>query len=180
LLTLDLLEAPYAFVTVWLHEQVGMSQALVGVYRALEMAVMMVSLIVLDHWLERWSPRAILRLAIAGLLVVAPLWLLAPGIGARFLLALPMNFLYAVFWPIGRAQSLASVPGRAGTVTALTALFGLIPVPLLFGLLAEAMTLTTAILVVQVGALLFFALLVTRMPASATGAAPQPADPLQS
>lgn len=179
LLALDLLEAPHAFTTVWLHEQVGMSQALVGVYRALEMAVMMVSLIVLDHWLQRWSPRAILRVAIAGLLVVVPLWLLAPGVGARFLLALPMNFLYAVFWPIGRAQSLTSVPGRAGTVTALTALFGLIPFPLLVGLLAEAVTLTTTILVVELGALLLFALLVARMPADATAGQP-PAAPSQS
>lgn len=172
LLAFDLLEAPHVFRTVWLHEHVGMSQALVGVYVALEMAVILVSLLVLDHWLQRWTPRAILRLAIAGLLVLIPLWLLLPGAGARFLLALPLNFLLAVFWPIGRAQALASVPGRGGTVTALTSLFGLVPLPLLFGLLAEAITLTAAILVLQVGALLLLALLVRRMPEAATAGQP--------
>ncbi len=172
LLAFDLLEAPGAFRTVWLHEQVGMSQALVGVYRALEMAVSLVSLLVLDHWLQRWTPRGILRLAVAGLLVLIPLWLLLPGAATRFLLALPLNFLLAVFWPIGRAQSLTSVPGRAGTVTALNSLFALVPLPLLFGLLAEAITLTAATVFVQIGALLLLALLVWRMPGTATAGRP--------
>lgn len=177
LLALDLLEAPHILSTVWLHEQVGMSQALVGVYRALEMAVILVSLLVLDHWLQRWPSRAILRLATAGLLVIVPLWLLLPGVGTRFLLAIPLNFLFAVLWPIGRAQSLASVPGRAGAVTALTSTFALVPLPLLFGLLAEAMTLTAAMLLVQTGALLLLGLLVWRMPETATGAGQRPTIP---
>lgn len=165
LLAFDLLEAPLVLKTVWLHEQVGLSQGLVGVYRALEMGVTIASLLILDRWLERWTPRAILRLAVVGLVVLIPLWLLLPGVAPRFLLALPLNFLFAVFWPIGRAQSLASVPGRAGTVTALNSTFAVLPLPLLFGLLAEAITLTTATLVVQVGALLLLALLVWKMPA---------------
>jgi MFS family permease len=178
LLALDLLEAPLAFKTIWLHEQVGMTQALVGLYRALEMSVVFASLLYLDHWLVRQDQRAILRLAIAGLFVLIPLWLLLPGIATRFLLALPLNFLYAVFWPIGRAQSLASVPGRAGTVTAINATFALLPLTLLYGLLAEAIGLTEATLLVQAGALLLFALLVWRMPASGAGASgPRPAAP---
>lgn len=178
LLALDLLEAPLAFKTIWLHEQVGMSQALVGLYRALEMSVVLASLLYLDHWLARQDQRAILRLAISGLFVLIPLWLLLPGMATRFLLALPLNFLYAVFWPIGRAQSLASVPGRAGTVTAINATFALLPLTLLFGLLAEAIGLTRATLLVQAGALLLFALLVWRMPANGAGASgPRPAAP---
>jgi MFS family permease len=164
LLALDLLEAPLVLKTVWLHEQVGMSQGLVGVYVALETGIALASLLVLDHWLARQTRRAILRLAIAGLAVLIPLWLLLPGVAARFLVAVPLNFLFAVFWPIGRAQSLASVPGRAGTVTAINALFAVLPLPLLFGLLAEAITLTTAMLVGQLGALVLLAALVWRMP----------------
>ncbi len=176
LLALDLLEAPLAFETIWLHEQVGMSQALVGLYRALAMAVNMVSLLALDHWLARRPPRTILLLASAGLFLLIPLWLLLPGVWTRFMLALPLNFLFAVFWPIGRAQQLASVPGRAGTVTAINAAFALLPLPLLFGLLAEAMTLTAAMLTVQLSALLLLGLLVWRMPQSPSDGRPQ-ADP---
>ncbi|MDT8307828.1 MAG: hypothetical protein RRC07_17975, partial [Anaerolineae bacterium] len=180
LLAFDLLEAPFVLKAVWLHEEVGLSQELVGVYVALEMGVALASLLVLDHWLARWSPPAILRLAIAGLAVLIPLWLLLPRVAPRFLLAVPLNFLFAVFWPIGRAQSLASVPGRAGTVVALNATFAVLPLPLLFGLLAQAMTLTTATLVVQLSALTLLALLVQRMPVAPTGGVPPPASRPQS
>jgi predicted MFS family arabinose efflux permease len=174
LLAFDLFEAPLAFETIWLHEQVGMSQALVGVYRALAMGVNLASLLVLDHWLARWSSRSVLLLASAGLLLLIPLWLLLPGVWTRFLLALPLNFLFAVFWPIGRAQSLAAVPGRAGTVTAINATFALLPLTLLFGLLAEAVTLTRAMLLVQLPALLLLGLLVWKMPESTNDGGDQP------
>lgn len=155
----ELLETPFIFKTVWLNEHVGLSQALVGVYRAFEMAINLVSLLILDRWLARQNAKRILQLANVALLLLIPLWLIIPGIWTRFLLALPLNFFFAVYWPIGRAQSLSSAPGRAGAVTAVNALFGLVPFSLLFGLLAEWMTLTGATLLVSLGALLLLILL---------------------
>jgi hypothetical protein len=110
--------------------------------------------------------------------LLLPLWLLWPGVWARFLLGVPISFLMAVFWPIGRAQLLASVPGRAGATTAVDSLLILIPLPLLFGLLAEALTLTTAMLLVTLAALPLLLLLVRRLPAGEAGpsSAPLPAD----
>ena len=159
-------ESPYTFTTIWLREEVGMSQALVGIYIALQMAVGMVSLVVLDRWLARSSIRRILTIACAGVLILFPLWLFLPGPAARFALAVPLNFLFTVFWPIGKAQSLRSVPGLGGTATAVHSLMALVPVPLLFGLLAEAVTLTTAMFWVTMLAVSAMILVVWIMPVS--------------
>ena len=162
-----LLEAPLVFQTVWLNEVAGMSQSLIGLYRALELIVHLVSLFYLDRWLARSHYRKVLQMANLGLLFVYPLWLLWPGVWARFLWAIPLNFLFAVYWPISRSQSLTSVPGHGGTMTAIQSLLGLVPVSLLFGLLAQAVTLTTASLWVSVGALLLMLLIVARLPGPA-------------
>ncbi len=163
----DVFETSAIFQTIWLYEDAGMSQALIGVYKAIEFGVGVVSLLVLDRWLERAGFRRVLLIACAGLLLLAPAWLLAPGIWSRFVIGVPLNFLAAVVWPIGRGQSLASVPGRAGAITAVSSLFGAIPLPLLFGLLAEAITLTAAMLWVSVGALLLLTILVLVAPLAA-------------
>jgi hypothetical protein len=95
-----------------------------------------------------------------------PAWLFLPGIWTRFVLALPLNFLLAVFWPVGKSQSLASLPGKGGAVTAVHSMTALVPVALFFGLLAEAITLTGAMLVVQVGAMAVMVLVALLMPES--------------
>lgn len=148
----ELLEAPFYFTTVWLNEEVGMSQALIGVYKSVEMAVSITALFFLDRWLSGRHYRRILQIAGLGLLFTIPLWLLVPGVWARFALMVPMSFFFSVFWPVGKAQSLAAVPGKAGTVTAMHSLMGLVPLPLLFGLLAETVGLTTAMVWVGTGA----------------------------
>jgi MFS family permease len=147
-------ETPYQFTSIWLREQAGMSQALVGLYIVVELAVGIVSLLYLDRWLARSSQRQIIRTACLGVLILYPAWLFLPGILTRFVLALPLNFLLTVFWPIGKSQSLASVPGNAGAVSAIHSMVALVPLSLFFGLLAEAITLTGAMFLVQVGAML--------------------------
>lgn len=162
LFVLDLLEAPTTFRAVWLNETAGMNQALIGLYTALEMAVHLVSLALLDRWLAGGGTRRVRRVlqgATVALLVLIPLWLYLPGVWSRFLLALPLNFFFAMYWPIGRAQSLASAPGHAGAVTAASALFGLAPLSLMFGMLAQWATLTRATLWVSLAALVLMALL---------------------
>jgi predicted branched-subunit amino acid permease len=119
----------------------------------------MVALLLLDRWRRTRSAASILRVACVTLLLFYPLWILLPGILIRFVLAVPINLASAIIWPISKAQSLASAPGKAGTVSALNALFGFVPFSLLFGLLAEQITLTSATLGVHlVGLLVMFAL----------------------
>jgi MFS family permease len=146
LFLLAVAEAPVTFTTIWLREEVGVSQALIGLYKALEMAVSIVSLIYLDRWLSKSSFRRVLLIAGIGVLILYPIWLFIPGVLTRFVLSVPLGFLFTVFWPIGKAQSLGSAPGLGGTVTAVHSLLALVPVPLLFGLLAESKSLTSAML----------------------------------
>jgi fucose permease len=80
--------------------------------------------------------------------VLFPLWLLVPGIASRFVLMIPLTFFFAMFWPISKARLLTAAPGRAGAVTAVSSIFGFVPFPLLFGLLAQAIGLTAAMLAV--------------------------------
>lgn len=144
----QLLETPFVLKTVWLAQEVGMSQALVGIYVASEMGVGVVSLLVLDRWRARAETGHVLRVVTGGVALLFPLWLLAPGIASRFVLMIPLTFFFAMFWPISKAAVLTSAPGRAGAVTAVGSLFASIPLPLLFGLLAQAIGLTSAMLVV--------------------------------
>ena len=71
-----------------------------------------------------------------------------------------------VYWPIARAQSLASVPGLGGTVTAVDSVFALVPLPLLFGLLAESITLTRAMLLVTMTSIMILLILTWFLPDS--------------
>lgn len=160
----ELQELPAFFTTVWLREQVGMSQALIGVYRAGELVVSMAALIYLDRWRRHSHYKQVLWTAGLGILLLYPAWLLLPGVATRFILGIPLNFLLTVYWPIGKAQSLVTVPGKAGTVTAVHSLIGFIPMSLLFGLLAEWISLTTAMLWVHVGATVALTLTVFVLP----------------
>lgn len=175
LFVLDLLEAPATFRTVWLNEAAGMNQALIGLYTALEMAVHLLSLALLDRWLAGGGTqriRRVLQVATLALLLLIPLWLYVPGVWSRFLLALPLNFFLAMYWPVGRAQALASAPGHAGAVTAASALFGLAPLSLMFGMLAQWATLTRATLWVSLAALALMALVVRGLQAASQPDAP--------
>ena len=177
LLAYDLVEAPMAFHTVWLAEEVGMSQALIGLYRALEMAVGLVAVLYLDGWLRRTSPRRVLLIASAGLVVLFPAWLLVPGVWTRFVLGVPLSFLSAMIWPIAKGESLSSVPGRPGTVTAVNSLFGLLPLTLVFGVLSESFGLTQMMVVVHVGALIVLIGVVLLLPRFADPSSPSDPHP---
>lgn len=169
LVVIDLQDLPRAFVTLWLAEHVGLSQTAVGGYRALEMVVGLLILLWLPRWRASHSVRTMLLAASGAALLLFPLWLYLPGVATRFLLAVPLTAATTLFWPIGRAQSLVSVPGRAGTVTAVRALLNLLPLSVLFGLLASQVSLTTALAIVYIGSTALLLLITLLLP---TGPAP--------
>ncbi|MCB0072740.1 MAG: MFS transporter, partial [Caldilineaceae bacterium] len=117
-----ILETPFVLKTIWLATVVGMTQQQIGVYVALEMLAGIAGLVVLDRWRRRAAASAILRIVIAGVALLFPAWLLIPGVIPRFLLMAPLSFLLAMLWPIAKAGALASVPGRAGAVQAISSL----------------------------------------------------------
>lgn len=144
----DLLETPFILRTVWLADEVGMSQALIGVYVAAQMGVGVISLLALDRWRAQAEAGHVLRAVTVAVALLFPLWVLLPGVWSRFVLMVPLTFFFSMYWPISKAALLSSAPGRAGAVTAVGSLFAFIPLPLLFGLLAQAVGLSTAMLAV--------------------------------
>jgi MFS family permease len=146
------MESTDSFEAVWLADVGGMSQALIGVYFASEIAAGLLGILFLERWLRVSSPRRIILVAMAGMLVLSPAWFLVPGTWPRFVIGAPLSFLWAMIWPIARAESL-DASARPGALTAVNSVTGLLPVTLGIGLLAEAVGLTPAMLSVRVGGL---------------------------
>lgn len=166
----EVVEAPIVFRAIWLSDESDMSQVLVGVYVLFETFVALVAVLVLDRWLTRVPPRRLMLVAALGLLVLYPAWYLLPGIWARFLVGAPLGFLFALFWPIARSESLTTASGRPGAVTAVSAVLGLLPLALFVALLAEAVGLTAALLGTQLLGIAALALVTWRwLPARAAG-----------
>lgn len=155
-------EAPMVFRAIWLVDRGGMSQVLVGVYVLFETAVALLGVLALDRWLGRSTPRRVMIVAATGLLLLYPAWYLVPGTWARFVLGAPLGFLFAVFWPIARSQSLTTASGRPGAVTAVSAVLELVPVALLLAFAAEVVGLTAALLGAQLGGMALLLLLTWR------------------
>lgn len=147
---LHVYEAPHALRLIWLNDEVGMSQGVVALYVAGEYALGLGALVALDRWTARGG--SVLVTVAAATIVLHTAWVLAPGIAGRIAVGIPLAFTQAMLWPVLRSRALASSPGRGGTVTAVTTVFGVVPLTLLFGLLAEAIGLTEALLAVPLAA----------------------------
>ncbi|MGH9164937.1 MAG: MFS transporter, partial [Acidimicrobiales bacterium] len=137
LVALDLFETAMLLKYVFLVEQVGLSQAQAAVYAAAEQAVGLVALAWLDRRLDRRGSGGVLPGAAIATLVLLPAWVVVPGVTSRLALGIPLAFASTMFWPIAKSRSLTSIPGKAGAVNAVTALFVLLPLPLAFTAIAQ-------------------------------------------
>jgi MFS family permease len=158
----EVFEAAQVLRYVWLHDHVGMGQGLVADYAVGEQVVGLAALALLDRWLTRHDSRRLLLAACVGTVALYPAWLGAPGIGGRVLVGIPLAACTAMLWPIAKARSLVSIPGRAGAVTAITTLFAAVPLALGLGVLAEAIGLTAAMLALGVPSAALLVLLSAR------------------
>lgn len=138
LLAFDVYEAAFVLKYVWLHEAVGLSQPLVATWAAAEQIVDLVALAVLERWLNRWKPASILRIAALALFVLPAGWVVAPGVVGRIIVGVPLAFIQALIWPLAKSESLVVDPTLAGTVSAVTTLFAVLPLGLGEAALAQA------------------------------------------
>ncbi|MEX2620418.1 MAG: hypothetical protein WD250_09375, partial [Egibacteraceae bacterium] len=159
---LDVLDLPEVFEPVWLGDVAGASQTLVAVHVATGLAAGLVALVVLDRWLAGHDAHGVLLASALAALVLYPAWLLAPGFLPRLGLVVLRDAAMAPLWPILHARALAAVPGRAGAVSAVTALTGALPLHAAFGWLAQRAGLTSSMLAVHVGAVLGLCALLRR------------------
>lgn len=158
------MEAPFAFRAIWLAEDGGMSQSLVAGYVAFSTACALLGVVVYERWLHRFNSRRLLLGAVAGLVVLFPLWFAAPSTAARFALGAPLAFLFALPWPIAKPASLNTASRRPGAVSAVNSLTGALPITLGVGVLAEAVGLTAASLATHLAGALALLLLFWFMP----------------
>lgn len=154
LLLIEVLDVPEVFEPVWLRDVLGVPQSLVAAHVAAGLGAGLVALVVLDRWLARHDARPVLLAASLATLVLYPLWLLVPGYAATVALVVLRDAAMAPLWPILHARALAAVPGRAGAVSAVTALIGILPLHAGFGWLAQRAGLTTSMLGLHVVATL--------------------------
>lgn len=154
LVLIDVLDVPEAFEPVWLSDIVGASQPLVAVHVAAGTDSGLVALVVLDRWLADHDATPVLMASCVAILVLYPTWLLVPGFVAKLVLVVLRDAAQAPLWPVLHARALAAVPGKGGTVSALTALLSVLPLHAGFGWLAERAGLTSAMLWVHLAAVL--------------------------
>lgn len=160
LLLLEVFEPAEVFEPVWLRDVVGVSQSLVAVHVAAGLVASLVTLVLLDRWLARHDGMTVLVVSALATLVLHPAWLLVPGFAAKLGLVVLRQAAAAPLWPILHSRALAAVPGRAGAVSAVTALIGVLPLHAAFGWLADRVGLTSGMLwvhlVATVGLLALF------------------------
>lgn len=159
------METAAIFEPLWLTDVVGMSQATVAAYVAFEMGAAALGATLLGR-LERTPSARVLVVATASMLCLFPLWFLVPGVGARFIVGVPLAFAWSLIWPIARVESLRG-SARPGAVTAVNSLTGLafLPLPLALGWAAEHVGLTVAMLVTrEVGTAALFAMALRYVP----------------
>jgi predicted MFS family arabinose efflux permease len=118
--TLD--EVYLAFAALYLHDQLGASQEVIGVVIALALGTGLLALVVLDRLQSRVAGLQLLPwMALTALAGVA-VFLLAPSVAAAAL-GLALTELGAVGWyPIAKAAAYATLPGRSGLVRAIVLL----------------------------------------------------------
>jgi MFS family permease len=143
------MESADSFEALWLADVAGMGQALIGVYYAWEVGAALLGTLFLDRWLRIAAPRGVLLIALAGMLLITLAWYFVDGIWPRFAIGAPLVFLWAMIWPIARAESLHA-SARPGALTAVNSATGLLPTTLGLALLAEGIGLTRAMLSLQV------------------------------
>lgn len=136
---LDIFEAAFVLKYVWLHQTLGLTQAEVALWALLEQGVALPAIVLLDRFLgARRSARALPL--VAGALVVLPvLWVLAPGLGSRIVVGVPLTFAQALAWPLAKSDALTAEPSLAGATQAVTTLFPLVPLTLLESGLAQVL-----------------------------------------
>jgi hypothetical protein len=146
LLLVEALDPVEVLEPVWLHDTVGASQTLVAVHVAVGSVAGLLALVLLDRWLDRHDAAPVLLGAVVASLVLHPLWVLVPGVGAKLGLVALRDAAAAPLWPLVHARALTTVPGRAGAVTAVAALLGLAPLHAAAAWLAQQIGLTGSLL----------------------------------
>ena len=144
LLAFDVFEAAFLLKYLWLHDDVGLSEAQVALWAALEQVIDVVALLALDRWLQKRNAVRILRASAIALAVLPAIWVAMPGLPLVIVVAIPLASARTLVWPLAKAQSLTVEPSLAGASQAVSTLTPLLPLALLVTWVADGIGLGAA------------------------------------
>ncbi|MCY3596723.1 MAG: MFS transporter [Rhodospirillales bacterium] len=134
-LMLDLFKS---FLTLYLVDVTGASEASAALLLAAWIGAGLLGDLILIPLLERVRPMGYLRVSVIAVLLVYPVFLLAPNLVFQLLMVGALGFATSGWYPILQARAYASLPERSGTVVALGNVFGLVAAVLPLGLAVAA------------------------------------------
>ena len=150
-----LLDILTSYLPLYFTDVVRMTTAQSSLMMSAVMLASLVSDIIVIPLLERLPGRSVVRVSAAVALVLYPLWLLAPWLWAKVLLALALKLSVLGWYPVLQGEAFAAVPGHSGTVMAINSLAGLLGglIPWTIGLVAYQAGLPAAMWLLLLGPL---------------------------
>jgi FSR family fosmidomycin resistance protein-like MFS transporter len=155
-----LLDVYLSYSALYFADVVGFTPAQVGLMMGALMAAGLAANVVLIPLLERVPGRRLVRVTavLAAMAYIA--WLLAPWVWAKIVLAILVRLLTLGWYEVLQGEAYASLPGRSGTVAAISSLMGLLGGAMIWfiGWSAEQAGLQSAMWLLLAGplALIFF------------------------
>ena len=134
-LMLDLFKS---FLTLYMVDVAGVTETSAALVLAVWIGAGLIGDLILIPLLERIRPMRHLRLSVLAVLLVYPVFLLAPNLPLKLLMVGTLGFATAGWYPILQSRAYASLPERSGTVVALGNVFGIVAAVLPLGLAAVA------------------------------------------
>ena len=136
-LMLDLFKS---FLALYMVDVVGVSETSAALVLAAWIGAGLLGDLLLIPLLERVPSLRYLRISVAAVLLIYPVFLVAPGMALKLVLASLLGFTTAGWYPILQSRAYSSLPERSGTVIALGNVFGLAAAVMPLGLAAVAAT----------------------------------------
>lgn len=139
-LILPLLEMPVnVFVVLYFHDVVGLSAALASTTLFIVIISGLVGRAILPWILRHISGVRMLRWSVWLGIVSFALFLVVPGVGAKFATLALFSLVESNWYPLAQGQAYAIHPGQSGVVLSVTSLFSPITnlLPLLVGAIAS-------------------------------------------
>lgn len=148
-----MLDGLHSYLALYMVDVAGMSAAQVGWAIAVWTGVGLVGDLLLIPLLERVNGLRYLRFSVLLQLLLYPAFLLVPGTGLKIALLGVMGLFNAGWYAILQGRLYTSMPGKSGTVMALSSVSGLVAslLPLAIGLIATRYGLQSALWLLYLG-----------------------------
>ena len=149
-LMLDLLRG---FLALYMVDVVGVSESRAAIALAVWIGIGLIGDLLLIPLLERVRGLTYLRLSVVAALVLYPVFLLGSTFEVKLIVVGLLGFANAGWYSILQGQAYSSMPGRSGTIVAVSNIFGLAGklLPLGLGLVSTAWGLNTAMWLLLAG-----------------------------